>query len=236
MKLYIPSSYSEWLSTKPEEGQVLLIGLLTKFAAIYGSKHWFEMYTEDIDTVLFTAGLGAAYPEVRKLKELELVQTMKGLSGKLTLRCAEARIGHINRRSIYKDVIEYDLSHEAALIWSYLLGRLANVDETKDISEIATIRAANSTRDERSLKKSLTHILAPIYNDAFTKRHIGIPMVDANEFDTDEVEVSKTKVRDKKQQYARDWYEKNRKEQLQKKKTWYYDTQKKHNKDDNARI
>lgn len=236
MKLYIPSSYAEWLQTSPPEGQVLLIGLLTKFASIYGSKHWFEMYTDDIDTVLFTAEQGAAWPEVRQLKELELVQTIKGLSGKLTLRCAEKHIGQIKRRSMYAGAIEYDLSQEAALIWSYLLGRLANVDETKDISEIATIRSANSTRDERSLKKSLTHILAPIYNDTFTKRHVNVSMINASEFYAEEVEVFKTKVRDKKQQYAREWYEKNRKEQLQKKKTWYYETQKKPKTDDNGRI
>ena len=219
MKLYIPSSYSEWLSTNPKEGHVLLIGLLTKFAAIYGPKHYFEMYTDDIDTVNHDARPGKAFQETKKLEELGLIETIRGLDAKITLRCASEHIDHMQRRSIYTECIEYELSQKAALLWSYLLGRLANVDETQEITEIAIIRPANSNRDVRSLKKSVTHILAPIYNDVFTKRHISHSMVDAPKKEVGETNVKQETL---KQRYAREWYEKNKKEQLQKKKEWYY--------------
>jgi hypothetical protein len=217
MKLYIPSSYSEWLTTNPKEGQVLLIGLLTKFAAIYGPDHYFEMYTDDIDTVNYNAPQGKAFQETKKLKELGLIETIRGVDGKVTLRCAAEHMGDVKRRSIYTECIEYDLSQEAALIWSYLLGRLANVDETQEITEIAIIRPANTKNYNKSSKISVTHILAPIYNDIFTKRHISCSRID---------KPKKPKVEPKpkslKQQQAREWYEKNRERQLQKKKEWYY--------------
>ena len=222
MKLYIPSSYSEWIETKPSEGQVLLIGLLTKFAAIYGPDHYFEMYTDDIDTVNYNAPQGKAFQETKKLKELGLIETIRGVDGKVTLRCSAERMGDVRRRSIYTECIEYQLSQEAALLWSYLLGRLANVDETQEITEIAIIRPANSKRIDKSSKISVTHILAPIYNDVFTKRHISHSHVDKPK-----KAKAEPKPKSLKQQQARDWYEKNRERQLQKKKEWYYNQVKK---------
>jgi hypothetical protein len=112
-------------------------------------------------------------------------------------------------------------------LWSYLLGRLANVDATQEITEIAIIRPTNSKSYDKSIKKSVTHILAPIYNDIFTKHHISHSRVDKPEVGETEV-----KPRNKKQQQARDWYEKNRARQLQKKKEWYYNTVKKPKEDD----
>ena len=219
MKLYIPSSYSEWLSTNPKEGQVLLIGLLTKFAAIYGPEHYFEMYTDDIDTVNYDAPQGRSFQETKKLKDFGLIEIIRGLDAKITLRCAAERMGDVKRRSIYTECVEYQLSQEAALLWSYLLGRLANVDETQEITEIAIIRNNGCKRIDRSLKKSVTHILAPIYNDIFTKKHISRSMVDNPKPEVGETKVKKETL---KQKYAREWYEKNKKEQLQKKKDWYY--------------
>jgi hypothetical protein len=227
MKLYIPSSYSEWLSTNPKEGQVLLIGLLTKFAAIYGPDHYFEMYTDDIDTVNYNAPQGKAFQETKKLKELGLIETIRGVDGKVTLRCSAELMGDVRRRSIYTECIEYQLSQEAALLWSYLLGRLANVDATQEITEIAIIRPANTKRVDRSSKISVTHILAPIYNDIFTKRHISCSRIDKPE-----VGETQVKPKSKKQQQARDWYEKNKMETLRKKKEWYYNTVKKPKEDD----
>jgi len=229
MKLYIPSSYSEWLSTNPKEGQVLLIGLLTKFAGIYGSEHYFEMYTDDIDTVNYNAPQGKAFQETKKLKDLGLIETIRGVDSKVTLRCAAEYMGDVKRRSIYTECIEYQLSQEAALLWSYLLGRLANVDATQEITEIAIVRPANSKRYDKTLKKSVTHILAPIYNDIFTKRHISHSMVDAPKKEAGKTEVKEETL---KQKYAREWYEKNKKEQLQKKKEWYYNKVKKPKEDD----
>jgi hypothetical protein len=227
MKLYIPSSYSEWLSTNPKEGQVLLIGLLTKFAAIYGPDHYFEMYTDDIDTVNYNAPQGKAFQETKKLKELGLIETIRGVDGKVTLRCSAELMGDVRRRSIYTECIEYQLSQEAALLWSYLLGRLANVDATQEITEIAIIRPTNSKSYDKSIKKSVTHILAPIYNDIFTKRHISCSRIDKPE-----VGETQVKPKSKKQQQARDWYEKNKMETLRKKKEWYYNTVKKPKEDD----
>jgi hypothetical protein len=185
------------------------------------------MYTDDIDTVNYNAPQGKAFQETKKLKELGLIETIRGVDGKVTLRCSAELMGDVRRRSIYTECIEYQLSQEAALLWSYLLGRLANVDATQEITEIAIIRPTNSKSYDKSIKKSVTHILAPIYNDIFTKRHISCSRIDKPE-----VGETQVKPKSKKQQQARDWYEKNKMETLRKKKEWYYNTVKKPKEDD----
>ena len=260
MNVYIPSSYSLWLQSTPEEGQVLLVGLLTKFAAIYGNAHYFEMYNDDIDAINHTAKQGSAVQETKKLKDLGIIDIMRGLDERLTIRLSQDYIGSIGRRNIYEHVIEYKLSNEGAIVWSYLLGRLANLDETQEIVEeeitsLSKIRSFDTTRHDRFPvgKKSLTHILAPIYNDMFIKRN-KVKQVYVAE--TDPVKIAKRKEQKnkiskewyakrkaareaakaeeldengltEKQRYAKEWYEQNKKDTLQKKKEWYAQNKKK---------
>ena len=264
MNIYIPSSYSLWLQSTPPEGQVLLVGLLTKFAAIYGNAHYFEMYNEDIDAINHTAKQGSAVQETKKLKDLGIIEIIRGLEARLTIRLSQDYIGNIGRRNIYDHVIEYKLSNEGSVIWSYLLGRLANLDETQEIVEeeitsLSKIRSFDTTRVDRFPvgKKSLTHILAPIYNDIFIKRNQTKVEV---RVETDPVKIAKRKEqknkiskewyakrkaakeiakeedRDesgltKKQRDAKkantEWYAKNKAEVLRKKREWYADVKKK---------
>lgn len=264
MNIYIPSSYSLWLQSTPPEGQVLLVGLLTKFAAIYGNAHYFEMYNDDIDAINHTAKQGSAVQETKKLKDLGIIDIIRGLDAKLTIRLSQDHIGALNRRTIYEHTITYQLSNEGAIVWSYLLGRLANLDETQDIVEdeitpISKVRSFDTTRTDRFPvgKKSLTHILAPIYNDIFIKRNaVKVPY--KPETDPEKIAkrkeqknkiskewyakvkaakaVAKEEDRDesgltKKQRDAKkantEWYAKNKAEVLRKKREWYADVKKK---------
>lgn len=257
MDIYIPSSYSLWLQTTPPEGQVLLVGLLTKFAAIYGNAHYFEMYNDDIDSINFTAKQGTAVQETKKLKEAGIIDVIKALDARLTIRLSQEHIGAVSRRDIYNYVIAYQLSNEGAILWSYLLGRLANIDETQEIIEeeitpLTKIRSFDTTRPDRfpTGKKSLTHILAPIYNDIFIKRNI-VHVVERDAVEkkqkrreqkikTSKEWYAKQKAEKKakedevgedgltnKQRYMKranaEWYAKNKAEVLRKKREWYTD-------------
>lgn len=256
MHIYIPNSYNQWLTSNPTEGQILLVGLLTKFASIYGNAHYFEMYNDDIDAVNFTAKPGTAVQQTKKLKDAGLIDIIRGLDTKLTIRLSQDYIGKITRRNLYDNSITYELSNQGAILWSYLLGRLANLDETQetvqgDITPISKIRSFDTTRTDRfpTGKKSLTHILAPIYNDLFIKRNIA-----KIQPETDPEKVLKRREQKKKisqewyakikaereanknnpeyedltpkQRASKEWYLKNKEEILQKKKNEYYDKKK----------
>lgn len=173
MQVYLPNSYAHWLQTTPSEGQVLMVAFLAKLHAIYGVDTYFEMYNEDLDCINHTALRGTTMQEVKKLKTAGLINQANGISMRTTIRLAENLLTGLNRYTLFDNGIPYDLSLNGAIIWVYLLGRMAAVDNEVEIIPVAKVREYGNTKNAanwRGVEKScVTHILPSVYKDQFQK-------------------------------------------------------------------
>lgn len=219
MKVYIPSCYAMWLQSTPPEGQVLTVALITALASIYGTETYLEFYNEDLIRVNHTGPHSQNYIDIKKLKTLGIIDMAKGVDSKTTIRLAASRIAGLDRRTLYAETIGYDLSLEGTLIWTYLMGRLANVDENTEITVINKIReyenSENTLKYRGKEKKATTHIIPQIYRD-----RLGLLFKDLKEIipiaDKQSQELNS-------KQKARLYYEVKRAEVLEKKKQQYKD-------------
>lgn len=169
MKVYIPSCYASWLQTTPPEGQVLTVALIAALASIYGTETYLEFYNEDLIRVNHTGPHSQNYTDIKKLKTLGIIDVAKGVDGKTTMRLAQSRVTGLSRNNLYSETIGYNLSLEGALIWTYLMGRLANVDENTEITVINKIREYENSEKLQKYrgkeKTATTHIIPHIYRD-----------------------------------------------------------------------
>jgi hypothetical protein len=158
-----------WLQTTPPEGQVLTVALITALASIYGTETYLEFYNEDLIRVNHTGPHSQNYLDIKKLKTLGIIDVAKGVDSKTTMRLAESRVAGLDRRTLYAETIGYDLSLEGTLIWTYLMGRLANVDEHTEITVINKVREYEHSEKLQKYrgteKKATTHIIPQIYRD-----------------------------------------------------------------------
>jgi hypothetical protein len=158
-----------WLQSTPPEGQVLTVALITALASIYGTETYLEFHNEDLIRVNHTGPHSQNYTDIKKLKTLGIIDVAKGVDGKTTMRLAESRVAGLDRRTLYSETIGYDLSLEGTLIWTYLLGRLANVDENTEITTINKVREYEHSEKLQKYrgkeKTSTTHIIPQIYRD-----------------------------------------------------------------------
>jgi len=187
MKVYIPNCFAQWLQTTPPEGQVLVVAFLTQLHSLYGIDTYFEMHNEDLDAINHTANKGTSVQEMKKLQTMGIIKQARGLELRITLRISENLFAGLDRRSLYTESIPYDLSHNGAMIWMYLLGRMANVDENTEITVINKIREFEHSEKNRQYrhdgkeKKATSHILPQIYRDLLLKE-VGQPFKGVTEF------------------------------------------------------
>lgn len=223
MTIYIPRVYAEWLETKPEEGRIMIIALLAKLAYIYGTDCYLQLYNDDLDTINLTSPPGRNVSEIKDMVKLGLLDQINGLTMKCTIKLSDHYTRGQSRVTILKDTCAVQLSQEASLIWSYLMGRLANVDANKDIELVSKIRLYESTQSIQKWKgadkTSVSHILPPIYQDSF-KKEVG------NIYTSVKIESDLIKGKAPKA-YHKEWYESNR-EVVLKRKAEYYKNKKKH--------
>ena len=215
MNVYLPKTYADWLETNPKEGHIMLIAFLTKLAAIYGTETFFEMYSEDIDAINHTEIKGQTQMAIRNLKADNLIRQANGVALRVTLRLADDKIEGLNRRTILTDSISYQLSFSGALIWTYLMGRMAQVDADIEIAQIQKIREYGNTKATMKFhnkeKKAMTHVLPPVYAEAFIKQ-VG------HAFETP---YQKNGIHMTREEYARQYYRQRRDQILAKKKGLY---------------
>ena len=218
MKVFLPNCFAHWLQTTPSEGHVLVVAFLTKLHSIYGIDTYFEMHNEDLDAINHTAIKGSAVPEMKKLQTLGIIKQARGLELRITLRIAENLFEGLDRRSLYTDSIPYDLSHNGAMLWMYLLGRMANVDENMEISVINKVREYSNTQNSANFrgkeKKATSHILPQIYRDLLTKE-VGQTFKGVEEF--------KLPIHNQmtKKEYGQVYYEMRKADVLEKKRQQY---------------
>lgn len=216
MKIYIPNCYAQWLQTTPTEGQVLLVALVTNFAYIYGLETYLEFETTDLDIVNHTAPQGQNQYQIKELVNQGVLESVKGLNGHSTIRLSQTKTTGLARQSIYTDSIAWNLSLHGTLIWTYLLGRLANIDAEHGVSEIALVREYENSdknkkyRKDNKEKSHTTHIIPTIYRE-----QVG--------YGFDPLTIGKRNIIkgiDRKK-YHSDWYEARKAEILAKKKAQY---------------
>jgi hypothetical protein len=206
-----------WLQSTPPEGQVLTVALVAALAAIYGTETYLEFYNEDLIRVNHTGPHSQNYTDIKKLKTLGIIDVAKGVDGKTTMRLAESRVAGLDRRTLYSETIGYDLSLEGALIWTYLMGRLANVDEHTEISVINKVREYENSEKLQKYrgkeKKATTHIIPHVYRD-----RLGLLFLN-----TEEIELIANKPSQELtlKQKARLYYEAKRLEILEQKRLKY---------------
>ena len=220
MKVYLPTCFAQWLQTTPTEGQVLVVAFLTKLHSIYGTDTYFEMHNEDLDTINHTANSGTSVPEMKKLQTMGVIKQARGLELRITLRIADNWFAGLDRRSLFMDTIPYELSHNGAMIWVYLMGRMANVDENTEITVINKIREFENSeknkkyRPDGKEKKATTHILPRVYQATFHKE-VGQPFKGVTEF-----KPLNHRTMTKKE-YGQIYYEMRRADVLEKKRRQY---------------
>lgn len=219
MKVYIPSCYASWLQTTPPEGQIMLVALVTNFAYIYGPETYLEFENSDLDIVNHTGRRGFNYTEIKSLKTLGILDVAKGVDMKTTIRLAKDKVHGLDRRNLYTDVIGIDLSLEGTLIWTYLMGRLANVDEEVEVSTIAKIREyANSAKNlmyRNKEKTCVTHIIPLIY-----RQQLGYNF--ENVIEAQPIKNQRNDIpTDDMKQYQRTYYELKRNQVLEQKRLKY---------------
>ena len=228
MKVYLPNCFAKWLQTSPQEGQVLVVALLTKLHSIYGIDTYFEMYNEDLDAINHTAIKGSAVTEIKKLQTMGIIKQARGLELRITLRISENLFAGLDRRSLYTDSIPYDLSLNGAMLWTYVLGRMANVDENIEITVINKVREFPGSernrqyRNDGKEKKATSHILPQVYRDLFLKE-VGQAFKGVTEFK----ELNHNKMT--KKEYGQTYYEMRRADVLEKKRKQYQEKKNKEN-------
>jgi len=217
MNVYLPKTYADWLETNPKEGQIMVIAFLVKLHSIYGTETYFEMYNEDIDTINHTEIKGQTVQTVKLFKKLGLIELANGIDLRTTIRLAKDKMQMFNRRTLLSDAISHRLSFNGALIWTYLMGRMAHVDENVEITIISKIREYENSEKMRKYrhdgkeKRATTHILPAVYAETFIKQ-VG------QAFETPYVEKP---INMTKEEYAKWYYQQKRKEILDKKKGLY---------------
>jgi hypothetical protein len=217
-----------WLQSTPPEGQVLTVALVTALAYIYGPETYLEFYNEDLIRVNHTGPQGQNYLDIKKLKTLGILDVAKGVHSKTTIRLAASRMAGVDRRALYTETIGYDLSLEGTLIWTYLMGRLANVDENTEITVINKIReyesSENTLKYRGKEKKATTHIIPTIYTD-----RLGLKFIDTKDLESI---INKPIVEQNLKQYGQTYYQSKRTEVLEQKRLKYLE--KKNKKDGNS--
>lgn len=220
MKVFLPNCFAQWLQTTPPEGQVLVVAFLTKLHSIYGVDTYFEMYNEDLDAMNHTAVKGSAVQEMKKLQTLGIIKQARGLELRITLRISENLFAGLDRRSLYTESIPYDLSHNGAMLWMYLLGRMANVDENIEITVINKVREFAGSEKNRKYrndgkdKKATSHILPQVYRDLLLKE-VGQVFTGVTKFkELDHRTMTK-------KEYSQLYYEMRRQEVLERKRQHY---------------
>jgi len=226
MKVYLPNCFAKWLQTSPQEGQVLVVALLTKLHSIYGVDTYFEMYNDDLDAINHTAIKGSAVTEIKKLQTMGIVKQARGLEMRITLRISENLFAGLDRRSLYTDSIPYDLSLNGAMLWTYVLGRMANVDENIEITVINKVREYSNTQNSANFrgkeKKATSHILPQVYRDLFLKE-VGQAFKGVTEFK----ELNHNEMT--KKEYGQVYYEMRKADVLEKKRQQYQEKKNKEN-------
>lgn len=226
MKVYIPNCFASWLQTTPSEGQVMIIAFLAKLHSIYGVDTYFEFYNDDLDIINHTSIKGSCLPEIKKLQTFGIVQQIRGLEARVTCRLSETLMTGLDRRSIYTESIPYDLSLNGAMLWTYLLGRMANVDENVEVSVINKVREYSNTQNAANFrgteKKATSHILPNVYRDQFMKE-VGAAFKGVTEFK----ELNHNEMT--KKEYGQAYYEMRRADVLAKKRQQYQEKKQKEN-------
>jgi hypothetical protein len=215
MKVYLPHTYKEWLDTNPPEGEIMVIAFLTKLAAIYGVETYFEMYYEDLDVINHTEIKGQTQQMLRHFKAQGLIKQANGIALRTTLRLADHKIEPFNRATLLTDSLPYQLSFSGALIWTYLMGRMAGIDDQIEISVLNKVREYGNTKNAAKFrgveKTATTHILPVVYAKAFIKETGQI-----YESAYQEKPINMTR-----KEYAKWYYQQRRQDVLTKKKSQY---------------
>jgi hypothetical protein len=176
MKVYIPNCFDNWLKEEnPTEGEVMLIAAMTIFANIYGPYTYQGWEAQDLKNIIWditekTANNTQASSIIKKYVDYGIIESANfGLDVEVAMRLNVGGKLKAHQKSLisHKSVTEVEINDvRSIMIFSYFLGRIANLTEGMEVSELK--KALN--------KKKFAHVIVPeVYSSQFHAKLMSNP-------------------------------------------------------------
>lgn len=182
MTVYIPNCFEDWVKEdNPTEGELMLVAAMTIFANIYGPYVYQGWEAPDVKNFIWdvtekTPSSTHITTIVQKYVDLGIIDTAKfAIDSEVSMKLAfEGKLKKGKTLISHTSVFPVELKElKSMLIFSYFLGRIANLTDGMEVSQ---------------LKKALGKKKTP---------HVIVPEVYSNQFSTQLMSKSK-KIRNKK--------------------------------------
>ncbi len=141
MTIYIPKALEGWLKEyKPTEGDLIFVAVTAIFAKMYGAKTFLEMESDDVKCIIWDKPVLYSINHLHRLADQGVIQVAKGLDYIETYRFNPSL--QIKRPASYEngEAIKIELKElKSIMVFSYLLGRLADIRVNENGSEFVVI-------------------------------------------------------------------------------------------------